>query len=378
MRDPEPAERREPQTSMEEKMTKRVLTPGLIVLLSVICATSAASAQTRWWKTYGGTNNDYGSSVQQTTDGGYIVVGYVSYSDTGHTVPADVYLIKTNAQGDTIWTRTYGGANGDGGFAVQLTADGGYIIAGVTYSFGPGTPDYGNVYLVKTNAQGDTLWTRAYGGPSYEECNSVQPTSDGGYIIIGTTWSFGAGCTDAYLIKTNASGETLWTRTYGGVDYDYGYSVQQTWDGGYVVTGYGYSFGAQYSRAYLIKTNAQGDTLWTRIYGGTQATDHSSGHSVQQTADSGYIVAGTCCFSDERNEDVYLVKTDSLGNVGVAEESPKPQATSGKLAATVTRSLPHDAVAFDAMGRRVLNPRPGIYFVRTTATAAPRKVLLVE
>jgi hypothetical protein len=330
-----------------------------------------ASGDTLWTRTYGGTDGDGGYSVQQTSDGGYIVAGITVSIGAG----GDVYLIKTDASGDTLWTRTYGGTNYDHGYSVQQTADGGYIVAGLTRSFGAGDVD---VYLIKTNAQGDTLWTRTYGGTNDDYGYSVQQTADGGYIVAGSTRSFGVGIPDSanfYLIKTDASGDTLWARTYGDTGDDDGHSVRQTLDGGYIIAGFATFLGAGVQDVYLIKTNASGDTLWTRHHGGT---NYDVGNSVQQTSDGGYIIAGQTWSFGAGYSDVYLVKTDSLGNVGVVEESPKPQAKGGELAATVVRRLPQGATAFDAMGRRVLHAKPGIYFLRTTTTAVPRKVLLVE
>jgi hypothetical protein len=167
----------------------------------------------------------------------------------------DVYLIKTNPSGDTQWTRTYGGDSADYGYSVQQTSDGGYIVAGWTASFGAGDHD---VYLIKTNASGDTQWTRTYGGTSRDYANSVQQTSDGGYIVAGLTESFGAGGYDVYLIKTDASGDMRWTRTYGDTSDDEGNSVQQTSDGGYIVAGGTWFFGAWDWDVYLIKTDANG------------------------------------------------------------------------------------------------------------------------
>ncbi|PJA26943.1 MAG: hypothetical protein CO189_08780, partial [candidate division Zixibacteria bacterium CG_4_9_14_3_um_filter_46_8] len=131
------------------------------------------------------------------------------------------------APGDTLWTRTYGGSNWDGAYSVQQTNDGGYIIAGETASFGAGDWDF---YLVKTDGTGDTLWTRTYGGSNADVALSVRQTVDGGYIIAGYTESLGAGGKDFFLVKTDAVGDTLWTRTYGGSDWDVAYSVQQTID----------------------------------------------------------------------------------------------------------------------------------------------------
>jgi len=260
-----------------------------------------------WERTYGGSDYDYGYSVAQTSDDGYIVAGITTSFGAGAT---DVYLVKTDAVGDTIWTRTNGGSDGDDGYSVAQTSDGGYIVAGRTSSFGAGFYD---VYLVKTDGLGDTLWTRTYGGSDYDVGSSVAQTSDGGYIVAGLTQSFGAGGTDVYLVKTDAVGDTIWTRTYGGSDGDWGASVAQTSDGGYIVAGYTYSFGAGLSDVYLVKTDSVGDTMWTRTYGGSKL---DWGYSVAQTSDGGYIVAGLYDYDweAETGGDVYLVKTDSLGD----------------------------------------------------------------
>jgi hypothetical protein len=185
-------------------MTKKFDTRSLIVLMSAACLTAIASAQTSWWRTYGGVYDDEGYSVQQTTDGGYIITGYFTYSPAGYN---NVCLIKTNTSGDTLWTRTYGGIRGGYGCGVQQTADGGYIIGGCTYSGGY------DAYLLKTDASGDSIWARAYDCYTEAHGYSVQQTSDGGYIIAGST--FGPDYNDVYLIKTNSSGDTLWTKTYG-------------------------------------------------------------------------------------------------------------------------------------------------------------------
>jgi hypothetical protein len=273
-------------------------TLALVIALTLLINLPCHSQQ-RWERNYGGTDDDAGYSVQQTQDGGYIVAG-ATYSFGNNW---QVYLVKTNAFGDILWTRNYGGTGDDQGWSVQQTQDGGYIVAGSTSSFG----NFYQVYLIKTNATGDTLWTRNYGGASWDLGYSVQQTQDSGYIVAGETNSFGNGG-QVFLIKTNASGDTLWTRSHGGADSDGGRSVQQTSDGGFIVAGYtGYG---GYFEVYLIKTNTSGDTLWTRNYGGT---DSDLGYSVQQTQDSGYVVAGrTFSFGDSAQ--VYLVKIDTFGD----------------------------------------------------------------
>jgi len=256
-----------------------------------------------WERTYGGSDYDYGHSVIQTSDSGYAIVGFTdSFDASGH----DLYIIKTDSAGDTLWTRIYGGSGDQIGFSIEQTSDNGYIIAGDAYTYDGS--EY-NVYLVKTDSGGDTLWTRTYGGSGWDEGRSVTQTSDGGYIIAGIwdTW----GSADFYLIKTDSVGETLWTRTYGGSEDDRGYSVVQTSDSGYVIAGYTNSFGGSEQNIYLIKTDCYGDTLWTRTYSGSLK---EIGRSVAQTSDGGYIIAGWRNSHGASGWDYYLIKTDSYGD----------------------------------------------------------------
>jgi len=197
--------------------------------------------------------------------------------------------ITTGAQApDTIWTKIYGGDRNDVAYSVQQTDDMGFIIGGYTYSFPAGN---WNVYLIKTDSFGNSLWTKTYGGSLAENCRSVRQTFDGGYILSGRTESFGAGGYDAYLVKTDSNGDTLWTRTFGGVLNEYGVEVEQTADSEYVITGRTASFGTYgVMDVYLIKTDANGDTLWTTVVGGP---GYDVGRSVIETfPDSGFIVAG--------------------------------------------------------------------------------------
>jgi len=257
-----------------------------------------ANGDTLWTKTFGGCCWDRGNSVDQTADGGYIITGWISY-EPGET---DVWLIKTDANGDTLWTKTFGGSGEDMGNSVDQTTDGGYIITGYTLPYGAGG---GDVWLIKTDANGDTLWTKTFGGSGHDEGYSVKQTADGGYIIAGYTWSYGAGGGDVWLIKTDANGDTLWTKTFGGSGHDEGYSVKQTADGGYIITGCTWSYGAGGGDVWLIKTDANGDTLWTKTFGGSC---EDRGYSVKQTADGGYIITGYTWSYGAGGPDVWLIK----------------------------------------------------------------------
>ncbi|MCD4795327.1 MAG: T9SS type A sorting domain-containing protein [Bacteroidales bacterium] len=267
-----------------------------------------AAGDTMWTKTYGEDGSDDGRCVRQTPDGGYVIAGNTQPIGI---MGSYVWLIKTNSYGDTLWTKKWGETpvpNINTGRCVQLTSDGGYIISGHSQFLGPNNED---VYLIKTDANGNQEWVNFYGGTGYEIGYWTQQTSDEGYIIVGYTTSFGSGMEDVYLIKTDASGTVEWTKIYGGTGTDSGFSVQQTSDDGYIIAGFTDSFGQGSYDAYIIKTNAAGDTVWTKTYGGAA---YDKAYSIQAISDGTYIVSGTTRSFEDSSGDVYLLKLDSSGD----------------------------------------------------------------
>jgi hypothetical protein len=256
-------------------------------------------------RTYGGISPDYAFAVQKTNDGGYILAGSTNSFGAGN---GDAWLIKTDANGNKVWDKTFGGSYSDGAYAVQQTSDGGYILAGSTQSYGAGSSD---AWLIKTDADGNKLWDKTFGGINSDGASAVQQTSDGGYILAGSTNSFGADNYDAWLIKTDANGNKVWDRTFGGSGMDGAYAVQQTSDGGYILAGFTDSYGAGSRDGWLIKTDANGNKLWDKTFGGS-ANDLA--YALQQTSDSGYILAGWTYSYGAVNSDAWLIKTDVNGN----------------------------------------------------------------
>jgi hypothetical protein len=218
-------------------------------------------------------------------DGGFVFCGTMTTASPG---TSDVFLTSIDAWGDTLWTRTYGGPGYDVAEDLVACPDGGYLIAGFTNSYGAGNHD---VYAIRTDADGDTLWTRTYGGSGYEYGYGADLGSGGAdFVIVGSTDSWGAGEVDVYLVGIDAEGDTVWTRTFGMTDTEWGMAVRPTFDGGYAILGTTRSFGLGRDDFFFIKTDSSGVIVDFRSYGGGQ---DDSGSDLQQTPDGGYILVGT-------------------------------------------------------------------------------------
>lgn len=265
-----------------------------------------SAGDTVWCKTYGGADTEYGYDIKQTDDDGYILIGSTQTYGRGE---GDVYLVRTDSFGNKIWDKTYGGTAHDEGWSIEITSDKGFIICGTTNSYGAGTSD---LYLIKTDSLGDTLWTRTFGGPAGESGLAVKQLADQSYIAIGSTGSFGPGYSCLYAVKADANGDSLWAKTFGGTSADFGSDVEIAFDGGLLFSGTTASYGAGFYDAYLVKTDPDGNFLWDQTYGGAK---EDRAYSVQLTMDGGCILAGIKEGSRSRLMDIFVIKTDPLGNV---------------------------------------------------------------
>lgn len=283
-----------------------------LTLFSFILFGEAAFAQVTFQKSYGDIGTDEGFGAQQTSDGGYVIAGM---STSIASSMGDFYIARTDAVGNLLWAKAYGTGIYESATSVDQTSDNGFIIAGFQTGQAGGTYDG---CLVKTDSTGTLLWSKVIGGPSNDEIYSVQQTYDGGYILTGWTFSFVAGGNnDIFLVKTDAGGNVLWSKVLGGTGMDYGHCVRQTADSGYIIS-CSVMAGGGSDMAGLIKTDANGNVLWSKSY--WNAEEIFGGTGVHQTTDGGFIISGsilqpgTLFFSD-----ALLIKTDASGNLSWAK-----------------------------------------------------------
>lgn len=294
-----------------------------------------------WEKSFGGSKIDMANSLQLTVDGGYIIAG-TSESDDGDVggnndaenyLGGDFWITKLSNSGDLMWETNLGGASDEAGNDIQQTADGGYIVVGTTYSNDQdisGDASAADFWIVKLDGSGNLIWETNYGGSSNEEATSVAQTLDGGYIVAGFSASSDGdvggnnGGLDYWILKLDNDGLLVWESHLGGAAFDIAKSVGQTTDGGYIVAGYSESIdgdvGGNYGEKdyWVVKLDALGNLVWEKHLGGS-LEDYA--YDIHQTTDQGYIVAGYSESSDfdvsanHGNKDYWVVKLDTSGEI---------------------------------------------------------------
>ncbi|MFZ2125457.1 MAG: hypothetical protein WA087_00595, partial [Candidatus Saccharimonadales bacterium] len=267
----------------------------------------ASGGTLAWSRIWGGTGADYGYSLVQTSDGGLAVTGYTASYGTGND---DVFLAKYTSDGTLSWSRTWGGTSDDTGYSLVQTSDGGLAVTGYTGSYGTGNDD---MFLAKYASDGTLSWSRTWGGAANDEYgDSIVQTSDGGFAVTGQTESYGAGSGDMFLAKYTSAGTLSWSKTWGGTGSDSGHSLVQTSDGGYAVTGVTDSYGSGSFDMYLAKYTSDGTLSWSKTWGGAGA---DYGESLVQTSDGGLAVTGLTNSYGAGNHDMLLAKYTSDGTL---------------------------------------------------------------
>jgi len=290
-----------------------------------------------WQNSFGGSDNDFAYAVSQTADGGYIVAGSTSSIDgdvTGNQGQYDYWVVKLDADGNLMWQKTLGGTHNDEAYSIKQTTDGGYIVAGYTASTdGDVTGNHGvtDYWIVKLDDSGNLVWQKSLGGPASDLANCVQLTSDGGYIVTGSSSSnsgdvtFNHGFSDNWVVKLDSAGTIIWQKALGGSNQDFGNAIEQTADGGYISIGNTRSNDGQITGwhggldVWVTKQDANGDLVWQKSLGGTL---DDGGYSIKQTPDHGFIAAGFSTSNDgdvtgnHGFEDFWVVKlTSDVGAV---------------------------------------------------------------
>ncbi len=279
-----------------------------------------AKGQTHWQKYLLDPDQHYftsqvGCAVGQTRDGGYVFTGSQAFrreSLAGSDTSDNLLVLKADSQGNRKWSFRFGGGGAEVGRSIRETPDGGFIVAGSTTSFGAGDED---AYVLKLKSDGSLAWSYAYGGPDLDQAHEVRRTSDGGYIVIGPTKSFGAGDYDLWLLKLGSQGQILWQKTYGGPKADYGHSVSPTPDGGCIVAGTTSSFGSGGFDGWILKLDRKGSIQWEKTYGGA---GHDSLFAVRPLREGGYVAAGRTRSYGAGGSDILVVKVGKTGHIAAA------------------------------------------------------------
>lgn len=245
-----------------------------------------------------------GQDVLPTSDGGYLIAGYTTNSTFND---CDVLLIKSDGAGNEVWRKTFGGNKPDFPYHMLATADGNYFLLGYSYSYGGGDMD---IVLWKVDPAGNLLWHKTYGGNGNDLGRDVITTNDGNYLIVGSSNSPSLGDQNANLIKIDPNGAIIWSKFYGGAQNDYGNCVKQTSDGGFILVGQTFSFGSPGGDAYLLRLDGNGDTTWTKRFGGSQ---NDEGYYITVATDGGFVFLVRDSSSAGRDIDVRMIKVDQNG-----------------------------------------------------------------
>lgn len=264
--------------------------------------------QSAFQKTFGGTTHEYARVIRACPDGNYII-GCSGYRVNSY---YDFLLVKVDAAGDTLWTKYYGGPLSEELTDLRTTSDGGFILTGFSESLGSGTTD-SDFYILKVDSAGGLQWARAYGSGTNDYAYAGLETYDGNYFICGFTSNTSSPYVEGYYMKLNAAGDTIWTRTVGGVDNDWLHMAEQSSDSGFIMAGTSQSFSSYWSSgdAFVVKTDKDGVVQWSKVYIDQVAHECTS---LLKTQDGGYAITGRGGNNTSLGPNPYLIKINSIGD----------------------------------------------------------------
>ncbi|MCF8258432.1 MAG: T9SS type A sorting domain-containing protein [Flavobacteriales bacterium] len=277
----------------------------LSILLIFFGISGSTTAQEQFIRTYGSTGYDVGRTVLQTEDGGYLLLTNTSSFGLNNT---QIMLVRVNDRGDHLWNKFYGGELADVGGSIVRTGDGGLVITGYTQT----ADSTYNLSVFRTDAEGELMWTKRYGGTAWDFGKKVVAMSDGGFVIVGQTHSRGEGQGDAILMRFNTDGDTLWTRTYGGPMPDGAESVALSADGGFVIAGFTESFGNGMKDAWMLRVDVDGNEVWAKSFGGEE---DDFAYGVIATSDGGFALCGSTAQGEYGGQNFYVVKVRADGEL---------------------------------------------------------------
>lgn len=276
-----------------------------------------------WNQTYGGTGDEYAYALTKTDEGGYVIAGPTT--SFGPIPWVNILVVKTDSSGHQLWYKTFGGTGTYYVFDILETSDGGYIISGGQQLHDPDLPTYFDFWLLKIDSDGNLLWEKTYGGARSDSASDIAQTNDGGYIMAGYTTPVGSDQADFLVVKIDAAGNMLWNKSYGGTNDDWANSIAQITDGGYIIVGYTESYGAGDTDSWVIRTNSAGDVLWNNTYGGTA----SDGACMVIVENEQYVIVGQTKSFGAGMNDFWLMKIsdDSTEPPSTATPNPTPSSS---------------------------------------------------
>ncbi|MBA3898670.1 MAG: T9SS type A sorting domain-containing protein [Bacteroidetes bacterium] len=278
----------------------------LLFLFAIFMVNFSSSAQdpNNWIRTYGGGGYDIGVVGYETEDREYIIAASTSSSGSGN---SDIKLMKLDSLGNELWIKVFGSTGVDVVKSLCVSNDKGFLIAGYSNGFGNGGYDF---YIFKTDYAGNLIWEKTFGGSDWDFAESIYETADGNILVVGTTFSYGNGDSDIYLLKLNSIGDKLWDKTFGGNKTEKGYAVIESYDENILIVGQTNSFSDSY-RAYMIKADNKGEVIWAKMY---SDRENAVFYDIKETGDYGYVACGSSKNPDYGVTDFYITKVDNGGS----------------------------------------------------------------